>query len=153
MLPVTFPYNKKAPINTLLWLTAVLIGVTYGITVNSHGGGKIMWIIIGFCDGLTLCVMFYIYVKQLKPALRREVALEFNSLDLIFIPKNLTISWKIIHDIELKVDGNGRYLYVTAIGPADIKLHARIDLDCVAGNADDIYKTTMDYFKEAAKHA
>jgi len=146
MLPVTFPYNKKVPRNKILWLTALLIGLTYFIIVNAHGGGVITWVIIGFCDTLTLGAMFYIYLTQLKPALQDNAALELNDLDLIFAPKNLTIAWKIVQEIELKADKDGCYLYVIVTDPTNAFLHARIDLDWVAGKPDDIYKTTLHHF-------
>ena len=78
--------------------------------------------------------IIYLYNVRLRPAMRQETALELAPDALVFRPKNITIPWNTISNIDTKAanrSGTQQYLDITL---NDTDEHITINLYWIAGD-------------------
>jgi len=147
----TFLYNKKSTVLTMLITAGFMAVITYNlvdrpVAVSDPG----WWILIVLETGVFTYIL-YLYTMRLRPAMQQETALELTPTDLVFKPKNITIPWKTISDINTRAanrSGTQQYLEVSL---NDTDNTIRIDLDWIAGDPTDIYTAVVNYLYETRK--
>ncbi len=153
MTTETYLYNKKSTVQTMLICAGFIAYFTYYLIVRtivvSDPG---LWVTIVLDLGVFTYVL-YLYNVRLRPAMRQETALELTPAELIYKPKNITIPWKTIGNIDAKsADRSGMQQYLD-ITLNDSVEHVRINLYWIAGDATDIYSAVVNYLFETRKEA
>jgi hypothetical protein len=151
MTTETYLYNKSSTVQTMLISAGFIAYFTYNLVVRAQTvSDPYLWIMVALDLGVFAYIL-YLYTVRLRPAMQRETVLELTPAELIFKPKNVTIPWKTISDINTKAanrSGTQQYLEVSLNNTAE---HVRIDLDWVAGDPTDIYTAVVNYLYETRK--
>jgi hypothetical protein len=155
MTTETFLYNKKSTVQTMLISAGFMAVITYNMIVHTKAvSDPYLWIMIVLDLGVFTYIL-YLYTMRLRPAMQQETVLELTPAELVFKPKNITIPWKTVSDVETKAanrSGTQQYLDIALNDTAETK-HVRIDLDWIAGDPADIYTAVVNYLYETRKAA
>jgi hypothetical protein len=155
MTTETYLYDKKSTVQTMLISAGFIAYFTFNLVVHTQAvNDPYLWIMTALDLGVFTYIL-YLYTARLRPAMRQETALELTPRELFFKPKNITIPWDTISNIDAKAanrSGTQQYLDIS-LKDTDESKNIRIDLDWVAGDSTDIYTAVVNYLYETRKAA
>jgi hypothetical protein len=104
--------------------------------------------IIGLVDLLFFVFFFYVFITRLIPALRNQVALEFNEEGITDYQRNIIIEWKDVEKISQEFGRSFSKMVIDLKYETDYGSQVAISLRWVAGKDKNICDTAIAYFEE-----
>ena len=145
---IEYPYSKNSAALGML-LPLVFFAITFNnLKYAWLGGLTFIWVVIGLADLLFMVFFFYVLFTRLIPALRNQVALEFNEEGISDYQRNIIIKWDDMEKISQEFGRSFSRLVIDLKYETDYGSQVAISLRWVAGKDRQICDTAIAYLAE-----
>jgi len=148
---IEYPYSKNSALLGLI-LPLIFFALTFNNFLYAWDNGKVyIWVAILIANFVFISFFIFILLKRMIPALRNQVALEFNDEGITDYQRDIIIEWPDVKDISQEYGRSYSKLVIDLKQETDYGMQGMqiaISLRWVAGKDKEICETAMAYWEE-----
>jgi len=145
---IEYPYSKNSAL-----LGLVLPIIFFALTFNNfryawNHDQVFIWVAVLLANVVFISFFIFILLKRMIPALRNQVALEFNEDGITDYQRDIIIEWGDVTNISQEYGRSYSKLVIDLKQETDYGMQIAISLRWVAGKDKEICETAMAYWEE-----
>jgi hypothetical protein len=145
--PAQYPYSLKFSIGSIILMIILMLLLLRNVL---GANTTMIWMLYGFCTLIFLSLATMLINKRLIPALKGDIALEFDEDGINDYISDVSIGWNDIKEINLIRGRSASIIQVELKWESDYGSRISILLRWVKGKDNEIYETAMAYFEQYA---